>query len=82
MDDIIVVIVISVLILLAIQFFLAEEFYKVAVMKGYDEKRYLWLSFLFGLVGYLLVIALPQKATSLMSDDELPEMSDDELPEL
>lgn len=51
-------------VVLAIQFFIATEFYKVAKEKGYDSKKYLWIPFLFGIVGYLLVIALPNKNKS------------------
>ena len=46
---------------LIINFFIAREFYKVAVEKGHDEDKYLWISFFLGIVGYLLVIALPDR---------------------
>lgn len=52
------------IILLIIQYLVAKEFYNVAVAKGYTETKYLWISFLLGMVGYLLVIALPVRETS------------------
>ena len=49
----------GVLLLLYINYLIAECFYKIAVCKGFDEKKYLWLPFFFGMIGYLLVVALP-----------------------
>lgn len=40
---------------------LASEFYAVAKEKGYSDICYFWYAFLFGVVGYLLIIALPNK---------------------
>lgn len=66
---------------LIIDYFLAKCFYDVAEAKGHHEKKYLWLSFLFGPVGYLLVIALPDRGNApLQAGDALPELND--LPEL
>lgn len=31
----------------------------MAVAKGYDDKKYLWITFFLSIVGVLLVIALP-----------------------
>jgi len=44
---------------LVIDWLISEEFYTVAYNKGFGERRYFWYCFLFGIVGYLLVIALP-----------------------
>ena len=38
---------------------IAAAFYDIAQKKGHYEKRYYWISFWLGIVGYLLVIALP-----------------------
>jgi len=65
-------------IVLLVDYFIAAEFYKVALMKGYEQKKYLWICFFFGIVGYLLVIALPgkEKVIAKKSDysNELPEL--------
>ena len=44
-----------------LQYILASFFANVAEEKGYHEKRYFWTPFWLGIVGYLLVIALPDK---------------------
>lgn len=68
---------------LALNFFVSNEFYKVAVMKGYDEGKYLWIPFFFGVAGYLLVVALPDRAArkenvsgvvNTKPVDEIPEL--------
>lgn len=37
----------------------AREFNDIAYEKGYDSIKYFWYCFLFGIVGYLPVFALP-----------------------
>ena len=39
----------------------AFEFEEISKLKGYSERKYFWYSFIFGMVGYLVVIALPCK---------------------
>ena len=55
----IVLIIIGAAIVLWIDYLIAREFYRAAEAKGYAETKYLWLCFLLGAVGYMLVIALP-----------------------
>ena len=43
--------------------YVAELFYDVAVAKGHTNRAYFWLSFLLGVAGYLLVVALPDLET-------------------
>ena len=50
--------------LIWVDYLIAREFYRAACAKGFEQKKYLWLPFFLGVVGYLLVIALP----SLPSD--------------
>ena len=63
--------------LLAVHYFVAEEFYKVAAMKGWSQKKYRMAALLLWIVGYLLIIALPDRTgesmTAVISDD-LPEL--------
>lgn len=40
---------------------IAKEFANVAKEKGYSQKKYFWYSFLLGIIGYLLVVALPDR---------------------
>ncbi len=60
--------------MLWLDWILANEFFGVAAAKGYNNKKYLWYCFFFGLVGYLLVIALKDKNTADKKDFELPEI--------
>lgn len=58
-----------------LNWYLAGQFYDVAKMKGHRERKYFWLSFLLGMVGWLLVIALPDWGhTASAAADELPEL--------
>lgn len=43
----------------AVAVFAAFEFYSIAKMKGHDNPKYFWWSFLLGPVGWMMVIALP-----------------------
>ena len=63
----ITVIIIAVLVLATLYFF-ANEFYNVAKEKGFYEKKYLWIAFIFSIFGYLLIIALPDRKTIKISD--------------
>lgn len=61
--------------LLYLQYIIAKEFYSAAVTKGYNNRKYLWYCFFLGMIGYLMVIALPNKiVTTNQSADELPEI--------
>ena len=46
---------------IAIDAFLASEFMDAAEEKGYDDRKYFWFCLLFGLPGWMLVIALPDR---------------------
>lgn len=53
----------------------AKEFYAAAKAKGYSEKKYLWICFLLGVIGYLLVVALPDRGNAPKAiSDELPDL--------
>ena len=69
--------IICIIVVIYIEYWIAKQFYEVARFKGYEEKKYLWIPFLFNFVGYLLVIALPSKSISVSSkkittSDDLP----------
>lgn len=52
-------IIFAVVVALIIDYIIAKEFADIAAGKGYHESKYFWYCFLLGIVGYLLVIALP-----------------------
>lgn len=67
--------IVVLIVILIVQYKVADEFYYVAIKKGYDEKKYFWYCFWLGIVGYLLVIALPDNTnTENVVNDELPEI--------
>ena len=69
--------VVAILALLAAHYFVAAEFYKVAAMKGWPQKKYHIMALLLWFAGYLLIIALPDRAGESMTaivSDELPEL--------
>ena len=65
------------IIVIAIGAFIASEFGNIAEDKGYDRIKYFWCTFLFGIAGMLMVIALPKKEVS-----DSPKKIAEELPEL
>ncbi|MCH5273662.1 MAG: hypothetical protein J1E35_08305 [Lachnospiraceae bacterium] len=54
-------IILAVIVAIVFLFLIAREFYAIAEIKGFPELKYLWISFLFPVFGYLLVIALPDR---------------------
>lgn len=61
--------------LVLLDFIVAVYFYYAAMDKGYHELAYLYIPFILTIVGYLLVIALPDHGVrTTIADDELPEL--------
>lgn len=50
---------IPIAILLIVDYFIADEFRMIAQCKGYCGRKYFWWCFFTGIIGYLMVIALP-----------------------
>lgn len=70
-------IILAAVAVIVLSLFIAEEFARIAAMKGYKrDNRYFWWTFLCGIVGMAMVIALPSegKAADNTGDDELPEI--------
>lgn len=72
-------------------YLVAKEFYKIAEMKGHAESKYLWISFFLSVVGWMLVIALPdrrqqtvqvQQPQPMSGKPSRPARTDDDLPNL
>ena len=65
------------LVVLVLDYFVAREFYLAAAMKGWASKKYFFFAFFLTVIGYLLVVALPDRgsvsAGSFESRD-LPEL--------
>ena len=70
-------VIVAISIGLVVSFYMAREFYKVAVARGWPQKKYFWICFLLPILGYLLVIALPDRggpALGSFVSDDLPEL--------
>lgn len=62
-------------IIIWVLWYIAKCFSEAANAKGHYSKKYFWLCFLLGFVGYLLVIALPDRGEAKqVVSDELPEL--------
>lgn len=61
-------------VLLVFAYFIAHWFFEVAEEKGYHSKKYFWICFWLGVVGYLLVIALPDRGRGSDIFGELPQL--------
>lgn len=62
---------------LALDFLLAREFYLAAAMKGWFSKKYFVYAFLLPPIGWLLIIALPDRGSAganSFDDRNLPEL--------
>lgn len=46
---------------LALDWFIAKEFYAIAVEKGHSDRKYFWWCFWLGFVDWAMVIALPDR---------------------
>ena len=58
-----------------LQWYIANEFFTAAKAKGYHDRKYRWICFWLSVIGYLLVIALPDRGESgCAASDELPEL--------
>ena len=63
---------------LILDYYIAKLFSEAAEAKGCHDSKYFWICFFFGFIGYLLVIALPDRNQRSADIDELP----NELPTL
>ncbi len=70
-----------VILVIWLNWYIANQFYDAAKAKGYNNRKYLWICFWLGVVGYLLVNALPDRGsmTDLRNNiavcyDELPDL--------
>ncbi len=69
--------VLLVMVVLAVSWYLAGEFHRAAVARGWPQKKYFWICFLLPIAGYLLVLALPDRggpAPGFFSSSDLPEL--------
>ncbi|MBQ8556340.1 MAG: hypothetical protein IJ438_10790 [Clostridia bacterium] len=63
------IILLSLVIIVIVFKYLAECFYDVAKIKGHSDRKYFWICFIFGIFGYLLVIALPDRLSNKVKEE-------------
>lgn len=70
-----IIIICAFVLLIVLAVYIANRFSDVAAMKGHTERKYFWICLWLGWIGYLLVIALPDRSNTATSiADELPEL--------
>ena len=51
--------IMGIIIALIIDYMIAKKFAEIAELKGHEGAEYFWFTFVFGVVGMLMVVALP-----------------------
>lgn len=60
--------VLGTVVVLFVSAIVASEFRNIAEMKGHEGKPYFWFTFFFGIIGMLMVIALPDRSLKSVSN--------------
>ena len=68
---------IAVVVVLCLNGFLASEMSDTAQMKGYEKSRYFHICFWLGILGYLCIIALPDRKGREQKERLLAQSQDD-----
>lgn len=58
-----------------LEYYIAGLFYYIGVDKGYNGKVYLWVGVFLTVIGYLLIVAMPDRGSN-------PQFANEELPDL
>ena len=72
-------IILACIVVILFWYFVAKEFQRIAELKGHYETRFFWCTFLFSVLGILMVIALPDRGEK---NESVQPVENDELPEL
>ena len=62
---------------IVIAFIVASEFSSIASEKGYDGTKYFWYTLFLGIVGALMVIALPNRNSKINIVQNVPHTSEE-----
>lgn len=68
----VLLVLLGIVLVFLLLYFVAKEFDRIAAMKGHNDRRYFWWTFLFGIVGMLMVIALPDLRKESRQTDVQP----------
>lgn len=71
----ILLIIIATILMILLDWFIARQFKLAAEAKGFMDEKYFWMCFCLNIIGYLLVIALPDRSQRKSAiADELPDL--------
>lgn len=75
----ILVCIVFLVLVIKLWIYITNAFYNVAKDKGYSSKKYFWIPFWLTWIGYLLIIALPdrgriRKPAPVTRRDDLPDL--------
>lgn len=72
------ILILTLVVVLVISWLVAGRFDEIAQMKGQPPKKYFWWCFWLGMIGWAMVIALPDRGgavqTGVYTNDDLPEL--------
>ena len=79
--------ILGAIIVIGFDYAIAKVFEDIAYQKGHDGKKYFWWCFCcgttaLGIVGYLMVIALPDRGKQIVTEAKTKEPAPEELPEI
>lgn len=57
--------ILGIVVAIMIDWVIARQFADIAERKGYEGSTYFWFTFLFGIAGMLMVVALPERSSGV-----------------
>ena len=64
--------IISILVFVIINAIISKCFQEIAWEKGFYQKRYFWMPFLFGFIGWIMIWMLPDRGVKHMQSTSEP----------
>ena len=68
----------AVIIGIIVDYYVACEFQHIAMEKGFSDRKYFWYTFLLGMIGILMIVALPDRKVNSVQigrdNSELPDL--------
>ena len=62
----------GIIVAIVIDYIIAKKFEEIAEMKGHEGSTYFWFTFIFGFIGMLMVVALPNLKTTTVKVLSIP----------
>lgn len=64
--------ILVIIVVVVLQIYFATSFASIAVDKGYEYKSHFWGCFIFGIVGFCMVAALPDQKLRQLTKKDTP----------